>query len=138
MTTIIARPDTSPAIDTPETLEFVTRRAADDCTVRIRHMAALTKGRDGREMTEIGFLRDAGAIAFTDVNRVVADSKVLARALTYAQSLGALVIGPPAGPGSQPAGPPSPRASSPASTACPACIRWPSAWASTATLRWSR
>ena len=30
-------------------------------------MAALTKGRDGREMTEIGFLLDAGAIAFTDV-----------------------------------------------------------------------
>ena len=63
VTTIIARPDTSPAIDTPETLEFVTRRAAE-APVRIRHMAALTKGRDGREMTEIGFLMDAGAIGF--------------------------------------------------------------------------
>ena len=62
VTTIIARPDTLPAIDTPETLEFVTRRAAE-APVRIRHMAALTKGREGREMTEIGFLRDAGAIA---------------------------------------------------------------------------
>ncbi len=98
VTTIIARPDTSPAIDTPETLEFVTRRAADDCTVRIRHMAALTKGRDGREMTEIGFLRDAGAIAFTDGDRVVANSKVMGRALTYAHSLGALVIGHPQDP----------------------------------------
>ena len=44
VTTIVARPDTSPSIDTPETLEFVTRRAADS-VVRIRHMAALTKGR---------------------------------------------------------------------------------------------
>src|SRR5690606_22624595 len=47
VTTIIARPDTSPAIDTPEVLEFVTRRAAEAAPVRIRHMAALTKGREG-------------------------------------------------------------------------------------------
>jgi dihydroorotase len=98
VTTIIARPDTNPAIDTPETLEFVTRRAADDSLVRIRHMAALTKGRQGREMTEIGFLMDAGAIAFTDCDHVTADSKVLARALSYARSLGALVIGHPQDP----------------------------------------
>jgi hypothetical protein len=66
VTTIVARPDTSPAIDTPEVLEFVTRRAESAAPVRIRHMAALTKGREGREMTEIGFLLDAGAVAFTD------------------------------------------------------------------------
>jgi dihydroorotase len=56
-------------------------------------MAALTKGRDGREMTEIGFLRDAGAVAFSDGDRVVQDLKVLSRALTYAKGLDALVIG---------------------------------------------
>jgi len=99
VTTIIARPDTHPAIDTPEVLEFVTRRAAEDAPVRIRHMAALTKGREGREMTEIGFLLDAGAIAFTDCDHVVANTKVLSRALSYARSLGALVIGHPQEPG---------------------------------------
>ena len=99
VTTIIARPDTLPAIDTPETLEFVTRRAAEASLVRIRHMAALTKGRDGREMTEIGFLLDAGAIAFTDAFHVATDTKALSRALTYARSLGALVIGHPQEPG---------------------------------------
>jgi dihydroorotase len=99
VTTIIARPDTNPAIDTPETLEFVTRRAAEASPVRIRHMAALTKGRDGREMTEIGFLLDAGAIAFTDAFAVTSDAKVLSRAFTYARSLGALVIGHPQDPG---------------------------------------
>jgi dihydroorotase len=98
VTTIIARPDTSPAIDTPETLEFVTRRAAES-PVRIRHMAALTKGRDGREMTEIGFLRDAGAIAFTDVFRVSTEAKAITRAMAYAKSLGALVVGHPQDPG---------------------------------------
>jgi dihydroorotase len=98
VTTIIARPDTTPAIDTPETLEFVTRRASES-PVRIRHMAALTKGRDGREMTEIGFLRDAGAIAFTDVFRVSTEAKAITRAMAYAKSLGALVVGHPQDPG---------------------------------------
>ena len=99
VTTIVTRPDTNPAIDTPETLEFVTRRAAEAGPVRIRHMAALTKGRQGREMTEIGFLLDAGAVAFTDSDHVVADTKVLSRAMTYAKSLGALLIGHPQDPG---------------------------------------
>ena len=98
VTTIIARPDTNPAIDTPETLEFVTRRASE-APVRIRHMAALTKAREGREMTEIGFLRDAGAIAFSDVFRVSTEAKAITRAMAYAKSLGALVVGHPQDPG---------------------------------------
>jgi dihydroorotase len=98
VTTVVARPDTDPALDTPEMLEFVTRRAAEASPVRIRHMAALTKGRQGREMTEIGFLLDAGAVAFTDGMRCVADPKVMARALSYARGLGALVIGHPQDP----------------------------------------
>lgn len=92
VTTMVTRPDTRPAIDTPETLEFVARRAAEVSSVRVATMAALTKGREGREMTEIGFLLDAGAVAFTDCDRVVTDTKVYARALTYARSLGALVV----------------------------------------------
>jgi len=98
VTTIIARPDTQPAIDTPEVLEFVTRRATE-APVRIRHMAALTKGREGREMTEIGFLRDAGAIAFTDGTQVSTDPRATLRAMRYARSLGALVVGHPQDPG---------------------------------------
>ena len=69
VTTIVTRPDTDPAIDNPETLEFVTRRAREAAPVRVLPMAALTKGRAGREMTEIGFLKDAGAVAFTDCDR---------------------------------------------------------------------
>ena len=98
VTTIIARPDTNPAIDTPESLEFVTRRAAES-VVRIRHMAALTKAREGREMTEIGFLMDVGAIAFTDCDHVGTDTKALSRAMTYARGLGALIVGHPQEPG---------------------------------------
>ncbi len=92
VTTIVTRPDTDPAIDNPETLEFVIRRAREAAPVHVLPMAALTKGRMGREMTEISFLLDAGAVAFTDCDHVVTDTKVFSRALTYARSLGALVI----------------------------------------------
>ncbi|MEM8570097.1 MAG: dihydroorotase [Pseudomonadota bacterium] len=93
VTTMVTRPDTLPAIDNPETLEFVARRAREAAPVRVLPMAALTKGRAGREMVEIGLLKDAGAVAFTDCDRVVTDTKVLVRALTYARSLDALVLG---------------------------------------------
>jgi len=95
VTTIVTRPDTTPTIDNPETLEFVTRRAQEAAPVHVVPMAALTKDRAGREMTEIGFLQDAGAVAFTDCDHVVTDTKVLTRALSYAKSLGALVLGHP-------------------------------------------
>lgn len=92
VTTMAIRPDTSPAIDTPEALEFVKRRANEDSAVNVLPLAALTKGREGREMTEIGFLMDAGAVGFSDCDAVVTNTKVFQRALTYARSLGALVI----------------------------------------------
>jgi dihydroorotase len=95
VTTMVTRPDTTPAIDSPEVLEFVTRRANEAAPVNVVPMAALTKGREGREMTEISFLMDAGAVAFTDCDRVTTDTKVFSRALTYASSLGALVIAHP-------------------------------------------
>ena len=95
VTTMVTRPDTDPTIDNPETLEFVTRRATEEAPVRVLPMAALTKGRLGREMVEIGFLQDAGAVAFTDCDSVVADTKVASRCFTYAHHLGALIIGHP-------------------------------------------
>ena len=99
ITTMVTRPDTTPAIDSPETLEFVTRRANQASPVQVIPMAALTKARAGREMSEIGFLMDAGAIAFTDCDHVVSNPKVFARALSYASALGALVIAHPQDPG---------------------------------------
>ncbi|EEE37299.1 aspartate transcarbamoylase, PyrC subunit [Rhodobacteraceae bacterium KLH11] len=99
VTTIVTRPDTLPAVDTPETLEFATRRAQADAPVNVLPMAALTKGRAGREMTEIGFLQDAGAVAFTDCDHIITNTKVFSRALTYAKSCGALVIAHPQEPG---------------------------------------
>lgn len=94
VTTMVTRPDTSPAIDDPERLEFLLRRAIEASPVNVLPMAALTKRREGREMTEIGFLMDAGAVAFTDME-AVADTRVFQRCLTYAAGLDALVIAHP-------------------------------------------
>lgn len=99
VTSIIMRPDTDPAIDTPEVLEYVTRRAVARTPVNIRAMAALTRGRAGREMAEISFLLDAGAVAFTDGDHVTTDTRLMARCLQYAAGLGALIIGHPQDPG---------------------------------------
>ena len=94
VTTMVTRPDTSPAIDDPERLEFLLRRAIETSPVNVLPMAALTKRREGREMTEIGFLMDAGAVAFTDM-AAVADTRVFQRCLTSAAGLDALVIAHP-------------------------------------------
>ncbi len=94
VTTMIVRPDTLPPIDTPESLEFVTRRAVD-APVNIRHMAALTRARDGREMVEMSFLQDAGAVALSDGVGGVGDNRLMSRCMTYARGLGALIVGHP-------------------------------------------
>lgn len=98
VTTIIAQPDAMMTIDTPEALEYLTRRS-DGLPVNIRYMAALTRNRSGTdagtEMVEIGFLRDAGAIAFTDGPHNLPDTRLLARTLSYAKAMGALIVGHP-------------------------------------------
>lgn len=92
VTTMVTMPDTDPVIDDPALVDFILRRARDDARVRVFPMAALTKGCAGQEMTEIGLLQEAGAIAFTDGRRSVASANVLRRALTYARDFGAVVV----------------------------------------------
>ena len=92
VTTIITMPDTDPAIDDPALVDFVLRRAREEAEVRVRPMAALTKGLAGAEMVEIGLLAEAGAVAFTDGRKSVASSLVMRRALAYGRDFGALIV----------------------------------------------
>jgi dihydroorotase len=92
ITTIVCQPDTSPVIDNSATVDFVLRRARDTAIVNIHPMAALTKGLAGTEMTEIGLLKAAGAVAFTDGARSVMNAQVMRRALTYARDFDALIV----------------------------------------------
>jgi dihydroorotase len=92
VTTIVCQPNTSPAIDDPAIVDFVMRRARDNAIVHVQPMAALTKGLKGEEMTEIGLLKAAGALAFTDGNKSVINAQVMRRALTYAGDFDALIV----------------------------------------------
>lgn len=92
VTTIICQPDTSPAIDDPATVDYVLRRARDTAIVHVHPMAAITKGLEGREMTEIGLLKAAGAVAFTDGDKSVINAQVMRRALTYGGDFDALIV----------------------------------------------
>ena len=92
ITTIVCQPGTEPVIDNSATVDFVLRRARDTAIVNIHPMAALTKGMRGEEMTEIGLLKAAGAVAFTDGDRSVTNAQVMRRALTYARDFDALIV----------------------------------------------
>src|SRR5918996_3587644 len=92
VTTIACQPDTDPAIDDPAIVDFVLRRARDTAIVHVHPMAALTKGCEGKEMTEIGLLKAAGALAFTDGDKSVTNAHVMRRALTYAGDFDALIV----------------------------------------------
>jgi len=92
VTTIICQPDTTPAIDDPATVDFVLRRARDTAIVHVHPMAAITKGLEGKEMTEIGLLKAAGAVAFTDGDRSVTNAQLMRRVLTYAGDFDALIV----------------------------------------------
>lgn len=91
VTTIVCQPDTSPPIDDPAMVDFVQRRARDTAIVRVQPMAALTTGLKGEEMTEIGLLKAAGAVAFTDGAKSVTNARVMRCALTYARDFDALI-----------------------------------------------
>jgi dihydroorotase len=92
ITTICTMPDTDPIIDDPALVDFIHRRARDTASVNILPLAALTKGLEGNEMTEIGLLKEAGAVAFTSGHKSVKNAQVMRRMMTYARDFDALVI----------------------------------------------
>src|SRR3984885_13426636 len=88
VTTLVARPDTSPPVDDPAVVDFILRRARDAARVRVLPSAAVTKGLRGQEIAEIGMLAEAGAVAFSDGSHSIANAQTMRRALTYARDFG--------------------------------------------------
>ena len=92
VTTMIVMPSTDPVIDDAALVDFILRRARDTAIVRIAPMAAITKGLNGMLMSEIGTLKEAGAVAVTDGRRAVTNARVFRRALAYAKDFQMLVV----------------------------------------------
>lgn len=92
VTTICTMPECDPVIDDPALVDFILRRARDTASINVHPMAALTKGLEGQEMTEIGLLQEAGAIAFSNGHKSVRNAQTMRRMLTYARDFDALVV----------------------------------------------
>lgn len=91
ITSFIMMPETDPVIDDIALVEFVKKTARDTADVNVYPAAALTKGLTSAEMTEMGMLQQAGAVAFTNGRYGLNDTQVLRRAMTYAREFGAVI-----------------------------------------------
>lgn len=98
VTTLVVMPNTQPVIDDVSLVDLVLRRATARGHVRILPAAALTKGLDGKAMSEIGLLAEAGAVLFCNGDAPIPDSRLLRRALAYASTFDALVAHRPEDP----------------------------------------
>ena len=90
VTSLLAMPNTSPALDSPETIRELLARA-EKADARVYTAAAITKGLGGHEATDVQAVRDAGAIALSDDGRPVIDTRILAQAMRRASQLGLMV-----------------------------------------------
>lgn len=91
ITSFIMMPETDPVIDDIALVEFVKKTARDTASVNVYPAAALTKGMTSAEMTEMGLLQQAGAVAFTNGRYGLNDTQVLRRAMTYAREFNAVI-----------------------------------------------
>ena len=92
VTTIVVMPDTEPVIDQVALVDFIQRRARDNAIVNVHVMAAMTRGLKGQDMAEIGLLKRAGAVAFTNGKSSVINTRVMRNVLLYAKDHGTLVV----------------------------------------------
>ena len=92
ITTLCALPDTDPALDDPALVQFVIRRGEATGSVTILPYGAATAGCQGKEMSEFGLLKEAGAIAFTDGRRAIGNARTMRLALSYARAFGSFIV----------------------------------------------
>ncbi len=92
ITTLAALPNSELAIDDPSLVRLLRARGEETGSLSILPYAAVTKGCRGEEMAELGLLREAGAVAFTDGARAVASARMMRLALAYAAQWGARVV----------------------------------------------
>lgn len=98
VTTLAALPDSRPAIDDPALAHLLIARGRETGAVTILPYGAVTRGCAGEELAEIGLLREAGAVAFTDGAKAIASTGMMRLALSYARGFGAMIVQHPEDP----------------------------------------
>lgn len=91
-TTVCCMPNTRPALDNEAQIEFVLRESERVGLARVLPVGAITKGREGRELAEIGSMLERGAVALSDDGSGVADASVMRKALQYSRMFDALIM----------------------------------------------
>ncbi|MCO5133539.1 MAG: dihydroorotase [Phyllobacteriaceae bacterium] len=91
VTSFVMMPDTSPVIDEVSLVDYVRRAARDNAKVHVYPCAAVTRGFEGRELTEFGLLKEAGAVMLSEGKHSIRSALTLRRALTYARDFGLLI-----------------------------------------------
>lgn len=89
VTSVAAMPNTQPAIDTRSWVEYVLER---ESPINVYAIAAATVGRDGKQLTEMAELAEAGAVAFSDDGNPIVSATMMRRALEYSSMVGRPLI----------------------------------------------
>jgi dihydroorotase len=92
---VACMPNTKPPVDTPEVCSAIIAKAKEKGYVPVYPIACITKGQAGKELTEFGRLKLAGAVALSDDGKWVQDSEVMRKALLYAKSFDLPIISHP-------------------------------------------
>jgi dihydroorotase len=98
ITTLAALPDTRPAIDDPALVQLLRTKGEETGSLTILPYGAVTRGCHGDELAEIGLLREAGAVAFTDGSQAIGPARLMRMALSYARGFGARIVQHPEDP----------------------------------------
>ena len=98
ITTLACLPDSRPALDDPALVRLLRARGEETGSLSILPYGALTRGCEGQDLAELGLLREAGAVGFTDGTRTIASARLMRRALAYASGFGAPIVQHPEDP----------------------------------------
>ena len=92
VTSIVTMPNTKPIIDNVSMVDFIIRRGRDKAAVNLFPCASITKQAEGKLMTEFGLLSLRGIVGFSDVNKTVQNTELMARIMDYASDIGVLIM----------------------------------------------
>ncbi len=92
ITSVAALPDSKPAIDDPALVRLLRARGEETGRLTVLPYGAVTRGCRGEELAELGLLREAGAVAFTDGQRAIGPARLMRLALSYAAGFGARIV----------------------------------------------
>ncbi len=91
-TDIACMPNTNPVNDNKVVTEYIIRRAREEGFANVYPVGAITKGSDGKELSEMSAMKNAGIIAVSDDGKPVSDGRMMRLALEYASTVGLPVL----------------------------------------------